>query len=279
MHHKLNTKKLKPFTQEELVSIHKYLGALHRKYGENIPFSAIALPVETDDFKLPVYIATETIRGKSKYVNQSLTKDVLIAQNQDGVGYKNLLSVLEHWNSIVLPEAVKLRGNGYWIIEGHHRVTLQILARRKQIMFFVEKPQYKDKNMSIRSLQRSFAREIARSSDKEIKDQIDKLFGDKNVTALEKLIEKYKNKWPKEVVRYASNMLEDLVYAMDHYRKYEMAGYTTDEIKKLVHSKEILKTQHRKSTDPVAQKELANKIAVIDSHLAKAKAEDQLHKK
>ena len=142
-------------------------------------------------------------------------------------------------------------------------------------MFFVEKPLYKDGKMSIKELQRDFAKEIARASNNDIRKAIDKLFSDKDINGLEKYIKDNKARWPADIVKYASNMLEDLVYALDSYRKYEMGGsYTKDEVEKLVYSKQQLVKQRNKTTNPKEIKELEDKIATIKKHLMKAKAEN-----
>ncbi len=132
--------------------------------------------------------------------------------------------------------------------------------------------------MSIRKLQRSFAVEIARNVRKDIETMIDKLFAAKDIKGLEDLIEQNKKKWTSDALKYAKNMLEDLVYALDSYSKYEMAGYTPEEIRKLVYSKEQLVKQHRKTSDPEEKKALEAKIDTIKQHLDKAKAEDCMPK-
>lgn len=130
--------------------------------------------------------------------------------------------------------------------------------------------------MSIRKLQRSFAKEIARNVHKDVELMIDKLFAAKDINGLETLIEQNKNKWPSDTLKYAKNMLEDLSYAMDRYRKYEQAGYSPEEIRKLVYSKEQLVKQQRKTKDPAKIKDLDEKIATIKQHLDKAQAEDKM---
>jgi hypothetical protein len=102
--------------------------ALLRKYPSgDFPFTAFGIhKLETG---LPREIRDEIRNGDYDQERiETVDIDRLVAQDQNGVGVRNLRSVLAQGLRInELPELLLLPNGEYWVVEGHHRICVQIL--------------------------------------------------------------------------------------------------------------------------------------------------------
>jgi hypothetical protein len=138
---------LKPFTSDEQKNLLKLLRFFAQTHSNretknwediDIPFSSFGLNHDEKDMN-PEYL--KVLMGKAPYEEivtqthktQLIPVEKLVTQDQNGVGLKNLQKVLSHWDTAPLPELVALPNGMYWVMEGHHRICLQILAGRHEI--------------------------------------------------------------------------------------------------------------------------------------------------
>lgn len=77
--------------------------------------------------------------GKSKHIEDFVNLEDLRYQDQNGVSVENLKHLLSVSSDLTIPEVVELHDHTYLVQEGHHRITLQILAGRKKIFCNIEK--------------------------------------------------------------------------------------------------------------------------------------------
>lgn len=126
----------KPFSEEELASIHKWIAAFEEKGKDSISSKALGFRGEMNyaDFMQHIGFSSRN----SGYKKQLLSLNQIYAQDQDGVSISNLKTVLDHWDTAPLPQVVLMDNGYYWLEEGHHRLALQRLANRKQMEVFVD---------------------------------------------------------------------------------------------------------------------------------------------
>lgn len=134
---------VKPFTAKEIERINKVLTT-----GNDISFKSFGGMIETElqnweEIQHALVNPHSTkksleFKGKPKFSDEKIDIKKLVFQDQNGVGNKNLFKLLNIWNTLPIPELVALSGGLYWVMEGHHRIVLQILAGRKKIVANVE---------------------------------------------------------------------------------------------------------------------------------------------
>jgi hypothetical protein len=131
-----NSTRNQPFTAKEEARLNKVFADFERKGKTDL--SAAEIGFFAEESSLPFWVKDEI------YASANDTKDIqthsvvtvspsdIYAQDQDGVSVRNLKTVWDHWDKAPLPEILLLPNGKYWLIEGHHRISLQVLAGRKQ---------------------------------------------------------------------------------------------------------------------------------------------------
>lgn len=128
----------KPFTKGELLRLEKVFGVFARRGITDLSAKFFGFKGEIIDLSDSIQDEAKTGEMFAKKAKvMSLTVDQLYAQDQGGVSVENMREVLTHWGSAPLPEALKLSNGSYFLLEGHHRVALQVLAGRKEIKLYV----------------------------------------------------------------------------------------------------------------------------------------------
>lgn len=126
----------KPFTPEEIQRIEHWLTAFEEKGKDSISAKALGFRGELSYGQMREREGFQ--KGQKAYRKQQLSLNQIYAQDQDGVNIGNLRRVLANWDKAPLPEALLLPDGTYWLIEGHHRLALQRLAKRSKMEILVE---------------------------------------------------------------------------------------------------------------------------------------------
>jgi hypothetical protein len=84
------------------------------------------------DVKKLTQLGFHVTEGDEKIRADNVSVSRLVPQHDFSI--RNLLLVLDHWDSAPLPEVVALPDGRYWIMEGHHRIALQILMGASKVV-------------------------------------------------------------------------------------------------------------------------------------------------
>jgi len=125
-----------PFTEKELEQIHRMIKALEDRGRNSLSAKEIGFKGEMDYAGFMQHVGYE--KRNAGYKKQTLQLNQIYAQDQDGVGIRNLKMVLDHWDTAPLPQVVLMDNGYYWLMEGHHRLALQRLAGRTEMLVLVD---------------------------------------------------------------------------------------------------------------------------------------------
>jgi len=121
----------KPFSPKEKEAIELYFEAT--KTLPRIPLHVVGFL--HNEVELPKDDLAKIYKAQTdKTVNTMVGLRKLIAQDQGSVGHQNLKDVYYNWEKTPLPEVLALKSGFYWIIEGHHRFALQMIAQRQSVL-------------------------------------------------------------------------------------------------------------------------------------------------
>lgn len=119
--------------------IDKKIKQLRDKHGDDLQFDLFGLNHSESEIprnitsKLPELPAT----GRS-YKRMSIPLDKIYTQDQNGVSAARLLKLSNVRHKAGKPVFLKISNDVYWVIEGHHRMCLQILDGNDMIDAIVE---------------------------------------------------------------------------------------------------------------------------------------------
>ena len=126
-------------TAEEISIVRKNLTKLARGGEDTLAFDHFKLGCE---LKLPKYIMKMIQSGaeleNSIHKTELISPRKIAAQSQDGVSIEHMRRLLRVINKCPLPEFLALPNGKFWVIEGHHRLMIQLLAGRKAVTATVE---------------------------------------------------------------------------------------------------------------------------------------------
>lgn len=115
-----------PFSVPEQKLIEAYLAQAPDK----IPLSVVGFKHNEDDLTQDERLAIYKSKPNKTLVNQ-VKLEQLMAQAQQTVGRDNMREIYTNWQKVPLPEVIVLKSGLFFVVEGHHRFALQMIAKRK----------------------------------------------------------------------------------------------------------------------------------------------------
>lgn len=98
---------------------------LIKVYGNNIPFSVVNL--SKSEYEYIDLVKWHINKPPKNSRIEKIQSSCIIYQEQNGVSGQNLLEIINSQRPIPLPELLFLKEDLYWIIEGHHRIFIELL--------------------------------------------------------------------------------------------------------------------------------------------------------